>query len=374
MVGSFPPHSYRSRAASADLTAEQVDRALREQRFLANRGLPVVWSLGHLAWLSEAPYLGLRHVVDRTVDPYTDQWIQRRFRRTRRHISAPGPLLRRTQSWLLMEVLRRTRVHQASMAFEPGDSTLRCAERHIGARWLMKFDLRDFFHSIDETQVHQYFTSLGYPALIAFEMSRLCTRILDISPLARAHSRYSIPSYQPARLGVLPQGAPTSGALANRIARKLDEDIEDIARRGDLVYSRYADDIILSGGPEFSRRDVGPLIASIRHAAKRRGFQLNETKHRVAPPGAAKYVLGLLVLDDRVALPRAFKREVERAIRGVGSHGVPRYAERRGFVSMIGFVNHVSGKIAYAGSIEPAWASAKAEEWTGTLQEVGVVV
>jgi RNA-directed DNA polymerase len=374
VIGSFSAHSYSTEAAAIGRSTDQIHRALKEQRDLSTRRLPIVWSLGHLAWLAEAPYSDLRSIVSRNADPYTDSWVTRPFRRTRRHISAPASYLQRTQKWILRNILVRTSVHSASAAFEPGDSTLACAQRHVGCRWLIKLDLADFFDSINELQVHRYFVSIGYPALVAFEMARICTRVMGNSTGATSSNTfYSIDAYQPGELGVLPQGAPTSGAIANRVVIDLDKDVEDIATHLNLTYTRYADDIVLSAGTGFNRPDVAPLIKVIRQAVHRRGFQLNDSKIKISPPGAANYLLGLLVLDNRVVLPQPFKRELERAIRGVDLHGVPNYARRRGFVSMFGFVNHVSGKLAYAMSIEPAWAKERRQEWMAVLSARGVV-
>lgn len=46
---------------------------------------------------------------------------------------------------------------------------------------------------------------------------------------------------------VLPQGAPTSPLLANAVCGKLDRKLLGLAKRFNLNYSRYADDITFSG-------------------------------------------------------------------------------------------------------------------------------
>jgi RNA-directed DNA polymerase len=266
VIDPLQPHVFASNAKAQGLDPRQVDRALAEHRALRGRGLPTVWSLGHLAWLSETSYQCLRAVVDRSTDSYTDQWVQRPFRRTRRHISAPHPGLQRAQTWVLQNVLRATPTHSASSAFEMGNSTLECASQHVGATWMVKADLKNFFHSIDEIQVFKLLSGYGYPRLIAFEMARVCTRVLDKSPTSEARNTYSIPAYQPGMPGVLPQGAPTSGALANRVARGLDDRLEAIAAEGRMVYTRYADDLAFSTREYLGHCGVGRLLTSIRKA------------------------------------------------------------------------------------------------------------
>lgn len=147
----------------------------------------------------------------------------------------------------------------------------------------------------------------------------------------------------------------------------LDDEIEAITADRGLVYTRYADDIAISSGRAFDRGHIAYLLRFIQGAVERAGFKLNDSKTRVYPPGSAKYMLGLLVLEDRVLLPRSFKRQVERAVHGTTKYGVPSYASSTGFVSNLGFVNHVSGKLAYASSVEPEWTAAMNTVWLAAI-------
>ena len=116
----------------------------------------------------------------------------------------------------------------------------------------MKLDVHDFFASIDERQIFQVFTELGYGHLISFEMARLCTR----PGVGARHQIASGNSVPPARytvikkyrtsagLGFLPQGSPTSGALANLVMRDIDMRITEAVAGTGIIYTRYADDIV----------------------------------------------------------------------------------------------------------------------------------
>jgi RNA-directed DNA polymerase len=55
------------------------------------------------------------------------------------------------------------------------------------------------------------------------------------------------------RVPHLPQGAPTSPALANLLAWPLDCRLLDLAEAAGAHYTRYADDLAFSGDADFAR-------------------------------------------------------------------------------------------------------------------------
>lgn len=60
----------------------------------------------------------------------------------------------------------------------------------VGATWVLKLDITRFFESISERQIYYVFRRLGYRALVAFCLTRLCTRVLPASSDMRLH-RYT---------------------------------------------------------------------------------------------------------------------------------------------------------------------------------------
>ena len=92
----------------------------------------------------------------------------------------------------------------------------------------------------------------------------------------------------------LPQGAPTSPALANLLAWTLDRRLHGLARVMEANYTRYADDLAFSGGGEFANGidRFGKVVATIVHEE---GFSLNAAKTRVMPRSGAQRVTGIVV-------------------------------------------------------------------------------
>ena len=334
-------------------------------------GLEPVVSLGHLAHLTGAPYPYLRAVVSRRKDPYISI-SRRKSNGAVREISSPEPMLADVQRWILKRVLPSLYVHPASYAYQRNRSIKQCAGRHVGASWLVKMDLHDFFHAIDERQVFKLLRAAGYPALISFEMARLCTRSFAERPCRGNNPKYrQIPEYNFDRAGVLPQGGPTSGALANAAAASLDRRLAELARSRDVVYTRYSDDLTFSARREFSRKSASSLIKAVNAGVIEEGFEPHHKKTRVITPGARHVVLGLLLGDDSVRLLPEFKRRVEVHVRGVEKFGLVGHTSHRGFNSLHGFVNHVDGCLAFATGIEPVYAQTMRTRWQLALNSEG---
>ncbi len=248
------------------------------------------------------------------------------------------------------------------------------ASQHIGCTWLVKMDLLDFFHSIDERAVNAHFLALGYNRLVSFEMARVCTRIIPGrgATLADLGRYLVIPQYSHDHVGVLPQGAPSSGLLANRAAWELDNRLQEFSDSRQLVYTRYADDLCFSAASQFRRPTAASVVQEVRRTAERLGFRVNPAKTRIVPPGARPLILGLHVLEDRVGLPHEFRRRMDQIIHGVSKYGPVSYSDNHRFQGRAGFLNHVNGLIAYVQGIDPDLAATLKAEWEAALKHWGV--
>lgn len=345
---------------------------LEVEKRVRARGAHPVYTLGHLAQLTGAPGTYLRDVVGRRSDPYLDIVRVKRDGRTR-PISSPEPMLMDVQRWILHHVLCACTTDPSSYAYRRNRSIRECAEQHVGARWLVKLDIHDFFGTVGEQRVYPIFKDLGYPPLLSFELTRLCTRLLPRGyPIYRdPRSRYGKAPYPENVPGSLPQGAPTSGALANAVMVKVDRALSVLAQNYDLAYTRYSDDLTFSAGPGFSR----PRAVSVVHRAsailRQHGFAAHRAKTRIIPPGARRVVLGLLVDDDRVRLLPEYKRRVEVHVRGVAKFGLVEHARHRRFDSVLSMINHVDGCLAFAASVDPDFARSLRKRWDETLRAHG---
>jgi hypothetical protein len=148
------------------------------------------------------------------------------------------------------------------------------------------------------------FRSLGYPFAVAHRLAGLCTVETPRAVLADL-TRGPAGSDQRALLRSphLPQGAPTSPALANLLAFRLDVRLSALARAAQGAYTRYADDLFFSGGDTFAG-GLPRFGAAVGRIAAEEGFRLNPGKTRIMRRYQRQSVTGIVV-NDHCNAPRA---------------------------------------------------------------------
>lgn len=369
---NLPPHLYWTVGLERKVDEGWLRAAMAERaRLVSNRSYPLI-SLGQLAHESGASYSYLREVVSRERDPYRSIAIPKRGG-SARAISAPEPIMMDVQRWILGHVLGPVDAHPRSFAYEPGRSVIMCAQEHVGSRWMIKVDLHDFFGTVNEIMIYRVFRRLGYAKLLAFELSRLTTRAEGARRIGKSSRWPGIPAYSVDLQGSLPQGGPSSGMLANAAAFRLDRLIDSCARENELVYTRYSDDIVLSGHGSFSRSQAVSVLEQVFALIRSAGFVQHRTKTRIVPPGARKIVLGLLV-DESVRLLPEQRRLIEVHLRGIRKFGIADHASHRGFESALAFINHLDGWISFVIGVDRDLGMRWRKEFNEVLVHHGVPI
>lgn len=336
-----------------------------------HRDVQPVFTLKHLAVLSEVDYGFLRQTAARRTDAYAEFRVKKRSTKDAdpryRTICVPSPGLMKVQRWIAQNILAHVPAHACSVAFSKGDTLYQAVEPHCSAKWLVKLDVRNFFESIPEASVYRVLQKLGFESLIAFEMARLCTRLVDHEMPRKDSSLdfellppYVIAQYTQTQQGHLPQGAPTSPMLANLVCRALDERLLVVAERYDARYTRYADDMAFSSDDaSFGRDRAQKLIQAVYQQLARQSLSPNTAKTTIVPPAARKVVLGLSVEEAEPRLTRQFKALLRQHIYYLSRKdvGVVKHAAAREFASVTGLRHHLEGLLAFAAQVEPKWAA-----------------
>jgi RNA-directed DNA polymerase len=242
------------------------------------------------------------HLAVMAEDPkYRSYRIPKKKAGTFREIEDPEPKLKRVLRKLNADLqavyyFRRSPAAYGFLANPEGDLDPRNihtnAHRHIGCKWLMNVDMRDFFHLIDHEDVYHIFCNepFTFPKRTSRMLASLCT-------------------YK----GRLPMGAPTSPILSNYYSLPLDEELTHFAEQRDWVYTRYADDMT------FSSR-LTPIffedLAAVSREVVSHDLVLNPAKSIIyGPDEPHKEVTGLVVGEYDVSLSPEYLGKVREGIR-----------------------------------------------------------
>ncbi len=150
---------------------------------------------------------------------------------------------------------------------------------------LVNLDIQDFFPNITKKQVLKVFQDIGFNKENASILTKICT----------------VDNY-------LPQGAPTSPCLASLVCVKMDKEIYQFCKKRNLEYSRYFDDISISG-EDISNEN----IQRIENIIQKHNFSCNAEKKKTYDSGKNKYINGVLITESGLSVTDVYKSEIEEA-------------------------------------------------------------
>ena len=167
----------------------------------------------------------------------------------------------------------------------PSRSILTNAQQHLGKKFVLNIDLKDFFGSIHFGRVMGIFLAPPYKCSkeVATVLAQIC-----------CHS------------GKLPQGAPTSPVVSNMICARMDSQLRLLAKELRCTYTRYADDITFSTTRSNFPKELAHVITEddklktvigekLVGIIKDNGFEINESKIRLQHRSQNQEVTGLTV-------------------------------------------------------------------------------
>ncbi len=297
---------------------------------LLGNSVPVVFDWHHLSALLGVSINFTVSVVNSSSSHYREFRLPKRSG-GHRTIVAPRRALKLCQRWILDNILSGVKINSAAKGFVPRRSIKSHCSPHIGAPCLLKVDFKDFFPSITKARVISIFRSLGYSDKVSLYLASFC-----------CHGNY------------LPQGGVTSPAISNLVCRRLDTRLDAFARSRGWTYSRYADDLVISGS------DLNHSVVSlVELIAEEEGFRLNSLKTRIYRGEARPIVTGLVLGDTKLAVPRSFKREISKQVYYVSRYGVLSHSAKTRSRNPF-LISTLLGKIGFWLYIEPDCQRARA--------------
>lgn len=216
-----------------------------------------------------------------------------------RIIAQPSRELKVIQNYILKEKLKDFPVHNCAMAYEKGRNIFDNATSHVGSRVLMKLDFKDFFPSIKVKDWERFIAASSVDTISPTEVY-LYSKVLFWGEKRRS----SVPK-------CLSIGAPTSPKVSNILLYDFDTAMSGKARSLNLSYTRYADDITISGETVeqilLLEREAKQILRKMAHPK----LTFNEEKRGIYAKGRRQMVTGLIVTPQAViSIGRERKRQI----------------------------------------------------------------
>lgn len=232
-----------------------------------------------------------------------------------REIASPRFFLKTVQYWIKSYIVCHLDIHEACHAYLYGKSIITNAEHHVGKPFVANIDIEDFFGSITRDHVFRLLRKNEIGEKLSGVVANLVT-------------------YE----GSVPQGAPTSPDISNALLYDFDKAMSEYCEESGLSYSRYADDITISGSDKWG------IVSAIARCAKLlEGYslKLKDEKTRIASNKASQRVTGVVV-NEKLQPPREYQRRVRALF-----HNANKYPDQ-----YIEKIEELRGHLSYLSSFE----------------------
>lgn len=242
-----------------------------------------------------------------------------------RTLLVPKYEIQRHQRFILKEILQRLCVSDNTYSYRKGRGIKDLAIPHAGHSILVHLDIKDFFGSITESLVFEtLLRETGYSKHVVGLITKLCC-------------------YK----GRLPQGTCTSPYLSNLCFKNCDRDIAFYCTQRGLSYTRYSDDLFVSG----NYMNIKQLIREVNAILCRAGFRINKDKTKVLCKHQSQRVTAVVV-NEKPQITREYRRNLRQEI-----YYVKKFKSKcKGALetgSYGDYLHELQGKIAFILYIDP---------------------
>lgn len=201
-----------------------------------------------------------------------------------RTINAPNENFKQALSQVkdIFEQKIKCLAHNAAYAYTKQRSVLDALKLHQAnnSNWYLKIDLTDFFPNCTPKLIFERLKTLYPFYYIRPHSDEKLKKIIKVCCLKNG----------------LPQGTPISPLLTNLIMIPTDYTIHNELKRGTgqhFVYTRYADDILISSKSNFNWQDMQNKLQAILIP-----FQIKKQKTRYGSKAGSNWNLGLMLNKD----------------------------------------------------------------------------
>jgi RNA-directed DNA polymerase len=203
---------------------------------------------------------------------------------------------------------------------------------HIGKKYVLNMDIKDFFSSISDQRIYTIFREA--PFCFDTQIASALTYLVTTNDC-------------------LPQGAPSSPILSNFACLLLDKKLTAFSNQNNWNYTRYADDLTFSSNVAFT----SVQIDFIKQVLMQEGFEPNEKKFRVRTFNKKQLVTGLVV-NEKVNIDRKMLKKTRAMLYDLRVNGASKAAQnhlkteyRPSKDDQLIFLQKLNGTINFIGQI-----------------------
>ncbi|MGJ1439104.1 reverse transcriptase family protein [Sphingobacterium siyangense] len=303
-------------AERISLNEELVLNHLLYASKLYKQYLPVIFDVQHLAYHTGYKKEYIIRAIRNPENFYRSFKIKKKNGKSRT-ITEPLPSLKEIQYWILSNIIKKTKPNPFNNAYTEGKSIITNAKFHRKQTKVLNIDIEKYFDNINLKSVTEHFLKLGYNNEVSDVLSRLIT-LKD----------------------GLPQGSPSSPYLSSILTKKLDEDLMAYTSSKKLRYSRYADDITISG--DFKENET---IYDVKKIVKEHGFNINPTKTTVKKQHQRQIVTGIVV-NEKLSIQKDKLKELRHDIYFIKKYGLTEHLKKKQ-ITKGNYLFHLLGKVNY---------------------------
>ena len=312
---------FETKASKSGLTDLEIIDCLNYAQPLIEKNLPVIYNTSHLSKLVGIRKTYIKRAAIYTKSYYRNFTIAKRSGKPR-EISEPLPNLKLIHNFILTNILENVKISAFAKAYKKKSNILENTRYHLKQKKVVTLDIENFFPSINSKEVENIFVELGYSELISNLLSKLCT-LND----------------------ALPQGAPTSPYLSNIFMFKFDSKLADYCLDRKIRYTRYADDITISG--DFDEKEA---IEHVSALLKEMDLELN-SKTKIMKRGQQQIVTGIVV-NEKNQVPRKERLKLRQEIYHIKTKELESHKKFKQITER-NYLYHLYGKISYVVFINP---------------------
>ena len=325
MIWVYYEYDFRIACTKQGIPIQEQNKLLYYAKYLYDSNLPIIFDANHLSCFV-GYNINLLYSISNCQHYYYRKFFIQKKNGKQREINEPYTTLKEIQYWILNNLLENIKPSIFAKAYIKNGKLTNNVKFHKKQNIVIKIDIVDFFQSISAKQIFYLIYDLGYTKSVASLIANLCC--LNSG---------------------LPQGAPTSPYLSNLFAKSLDKRIGNYVISKGYRYTRYSDDITISG--DIDREEVGKIISTIKIILKDFDLSINKNKLRVLRNSNRQVVTGIIVNNRKLSISREVKKKIRQEVYYIDKYGLDSHIkfikEHRG-----NYLNHLRGKVNWVLTIE----------------------